>query len=664
MTAAPQLKILATSRAALRIYGEHEFVIPPLAMPSEESIQDPSRLAQIPSVALFVQRARAVDPGFALTRENAEAVYALCRFSEGIPLIIELAAFQVKYFSPQAMLVRLANSRRLNFLSRGPKRLHPQQQTPRDILDWSYDLLNPELQTLFRRLAIFPAGFTMDAATAVCPSPARPAPDPRPADGRTDRDDSASHRVQSGLTALADQSLLEQQSEPEGEPRFHMLEITREYAQEQLDAAGELPAVSRMFAEYFLDRTEKITGLKDPSGRQVWVDKLHREYPNIKSAIQWTIDQREGELGLRYIAALWNYWKFCGSQAEGRRITQTILEQTADFHRPIRAHVQRLAGWLAHDVRDYTAMLGSFQASLDLSEALHDRVGVGLARQGLGELAQLRGHWDPARGHIQASLELFRELDDRLQIAWSVDMLGRIEFSQGRLTQAENLFQEGLDHFRAINSQSAAAVALSHLGQAVFYQGGFDRSRALFAESLALSAETGDTRSPVVALTKNYLAEISINAARLPDAEGLIAQSLALSRDAGYTWCQELAIFTTALLAMREGDLAAAGMHFQTSLLLQQSLKEYWRTIILLEMVSSLLVLRCEWLAAARLYGAAAGLRKGMNIPPAPVYGAQHEQSLGKLKENLKGAVFEDAWLAGQSLALEDAVIYALRCLE
>lgn len=664
LTAAPQLKILATSRAALRIYGEHEFVIPPLAMPDEESIPDPSRLAQIPSVTLFVQRARSVDPGFALTRENAESVYALCRFSEGIPLIIELAAFQVKYFSPQAMLVRLANSRRLNFLSRGPKRLHPQQQTPRDILDWSYGLLNPELRTLFRRLAVFPGGFTMDAATAVCAAPDRPAPDPPPADGRSDWDDSTSRRVQSGLTALADQSLLQQQSEPEGEHRFQMLEITREYAQEQLDATGEQAPVSRAFAQYFLERAEKITGLNDPSGRQVWVDTLHRDYANIKSAIQWTIDQREGELGLRYIAALWNYWKFCGSQAEGRRITQTILEQTADFRQPIRAHVQRLAGWLAHDVRDYTAMLGSFQASLDLSEALHDRAGAGLARQGLGELAQLRGQWEQAREHIQASLDLFRELDDRLQIAWSIDMLGRIEFSQGRLTQAGSLFQEGLDHFRAIHAQSAAAVALSHLGQAVFYQGGFDRSQALFAESLALSAETGDSRSPVVALTKNYMAEISINAARLPEADGLISQALALSRDAGYTWCHELASFTAALLAMHKGDLAAAGMHFQTSLLLQQSLQEYWRTIILLEMVSSLLVLGCEWLAAARLYGAAAGLRKRLNIPPAPVYGAHHVQSLGKLKENLKGAVFEDAWQAGQSLALEDAVIYALRCLE
>ncbi|OGO10373.1 MAG: hypothetical protein A3K46_04170 [Chloroflexi bacterium RBG_13_60_9] len=335
-----------------------------------------------------------------------------------------------------------------------------------------------------------------------------------------------------------------------------------------------------------------------------------------------------------------------------------------EFRRPIRAHVQRLAGWLAHDVRDYTAMLGSFQASLDLSEELKDRAGAGLARQGLGELAQLRGQWDLAREHIQASLDLFRELDDRLQIAWSVDMLGRIEFGRGRLAEAQGLFQDALDRFRAIDAPSAAAFALSHLGQAVFYQGAFDRARTLFEESLSLSSATGDARSPVIAVTKNYLAEISAHTAQSPDAEEMVSRSLALSREAGYTWCSELGNFTAALLAMRDGDYSSAGAYFQNSLLLQQSLGESWRMMILLEMVSSLLVLEREWLAAARLYGAAAGLRTGMRIPAPPVYSAGHERNLGILREQLKGAVFEDAWLEGQSLNLEDAFIYAMRCLE
>jgi predicted ATPase len=641
------LKILITSRAALRVYGEHEFVVPPLAVPAEDSIPDPGRLAQNPSVALFEQRARAVDPGFALSPDNAEAVYALCRFAEGIPLILELAAYQAKYFSPQAILVRLANSRRLNFLSRGPRRLHPQQQTPRDILDWSYNLLSADLQGLFRRLSMFPGGFTIDAAEAVC------------APG-----DSAPQRVQAGLTALTDQSLLEQHAEAGGEPRFHMFEITREYALEQLESAGELASVSRAFAAYYLDFAEKIGASPEPSGPRAWIEKLHREYPNIQAAIQWTIDQHEGELGLRYVSALWNYWKFRGNQAEGRRITQTILEQTVEFRRPIRALVQRLAGWLAHDVRDYTAMLGSFQASLDLSEELQDRVGAGLARQGLGELAQLRGQWDLAREHIQASLDLFRELDDRLQIAWSVDMLGRIEFGRGRLAEAQDLFGDALDKFCAIDAQSAAAFALSHLGQAVFYQGGFESARAFFEESLARSSAAGDARSPVIAVTKNYLAEISVHTAQSPEAEGMISQSLGLSREAGYTWCGELGNFTAALLAMREGGYSSAGSNFQNCLLLQQSLREYWRMMILLEMVSSLLVLQHEWLAAARLYGAAAALRTGMQIPAPPVYAAGHERDLGILREQLKGDVFEDAWLAGQSLNLDDAFIYALRCLE
>jgi tetratricopeptide (TPR) repeat protein len=211
--------------------------------------------------------------------------------------------------------------------------------------------------------------------------------------------------------------------------------------------------------------------------RHTWVGRLQREYVNIKAAIQWTIDQQEGELGLRYIATLWNFWKFCGYQQDCRQITQTILAQTANLHQPLRAQVLRLSGWLAHDLRDFTAMLGSFQASFELSSLLDDRAGVGLARLGLGALAQLRGQWDLARDHAQICLQLFRELDDPRQLAWSIDLMGRIELGQGNLPEAQRLFQESLAHFRSLGSQAATAFVLSHLGQATFYQGDIRKSQ-------------------------------------------------------------------------------------------------------------------------------------------------------------------------------------------
>jgi predicted ATPase len=664
LAAAPRLKILITSRIALRVYGEHEFIVPPLASPSAEMIRDPDQLARSPSVALFLQRAEAVNPGFTLDEYNAEAVFELCLRMEGIPLAIELAAFQVKYFSPQAMLVRLSNSKRLNFLSQGPKRLHPHQQSPRDILDWSYELLTPELQMLFRRLSIFAGGCTMEAANTVCALLTRNGQPPDRNASRAEDQDGIARQVQAGLTSLVDQSLLQQQSEPNGEPRFYMLEITREYAREQLDAQGETQAVERAHALWYLAFAEKIRPATELDIRHTWVGRLQREYVNIKAAIQWTIDQQEGELGLRYIATLWNFWKFCGYQQDCRQITQTILAQTANLHQPLRAQVLRLSGWLAHDLRDFTAMLGSFQASFELSSLLDDRAGVGLARLGLGALAQLRGQWDLARDHAQICLQLFRELDDPRQLAWSIDLMGRIELGQGNLPEAQRLFQESLAHFRSLGSQAATAFVLSHLGQATFYQGDIRKSQSLLEESLELSNATGDTRSPVVAMIQNYLAEIAIHTKQLSRSRELINQCLALCKDTGYTWCTELGNYTAGLLALEEGDIPSARGYFQTSLSLQQSLKEHWRSIALLEIVACLLVIRQEWLAAGRLYGAAINLRNSLVISALPVYRSLHEQSLQQLRNHLKAETLDEAWNAGQSLSLDQAVIYALRCVE
>ncbi len=586
LAAAPRLKILVTSRTALRVYGEHEFIVPPLDSPAAETIREPDQLARSPSVALFVQRAQAVHPGFTLNESNSEAVFELCLRMEGIPLEIELAAFQVKYFSPQAMLVRLSNSKRLNFLSQGPKRLHPQQQSPRDILDWSYELLTPELQTLFRRLSVFAGGCTMEAAATVSALLAlneRPhAPDaPRP-----DGSDGFARQVQAGLTSLVDQSLLQQRSDPNGEPRFYMLGITCEYAQELLDAQGESQAVGRAHARCYLAFVEKIKSSTEADVRRDWIERLQREYENIKAAIQWTIEAEKGEWGLRYIVTLWNFWKFCGYQQDCRQITQTVLAQTTHVYQPLRAQVLRLSGWLAHDLREYTAMLWAFQASLELSSLLKDRSGVGLARMGLGALAQLRGEWDLAREHIQACLQLFRELDDSRQLAWSIDLMGRIEFSQGNLPEAQRLFLESVSHFRSLGSQSATAFVLSHAGQAAFYHGDIEYSQSLFEESMALSHATGDTRSPVIAMTKNYLAEIAIHTNQLPRSRELIDQCLALCKDTGYSWCAELGNCTAGLLALQSGDIPSARGYFQASLSLQQSLKEQWRSLALLEMVA------------------------------------------------------------------------------
>ncbi len=215
LTVLRQLKVIVTSRAALHIYGEHEFLIPPLAIADIESVKGQQLWAQSPAVALFVQRAQAVNPNFSLNNENVEAVTEVCQRLDGLPLAIELAACQVKYFSAQNMLSCLSNNR-LNFLSQAPKRMSPHQQTMRAMLDWSFELLPPELQILFCQLSVFYGSFSISEARSIC----------------TVQD------LQGGLIALVDQSLLEQQPCANEEPRFQMLGIVRDYARERMKEAA------------------------------------------------------------------------------------------------------------------------------------------------------------------------------------------------------------------------------------------------------------------------------------------------------------------------------------------------------------------------------------------------------------------------------------------
>ncbi len=647
LVTAPRLKILVTSRAPLHVYGEHEFIVPPLAMPDIESVKDPELWAQSPAVALFVQRAQAVNPAFVLNSKNIEAVVELCLRMDGIPLAIELTAFQVKYFSPQAMLVRLSNAPRLNFLSQVPKRLPLRQQTMRDMLNWSYDLLSPDLQALFCRLAVFPGEFTIEAAEAICSDQAGIQLD-----------------VQMGLTALADQSLIEQRVDTDGEPRFRMLGMTREYALEQLQQRGEKDVLEHVHTGYYLQLAEEYSAKKAVQTSETTFGLFQREYPNMRAAVQWTIDQREGELGLRFIAALWDFWKSFGNLREGRQFTQSLLEQTVSLRLPIRGRVLRLSGWLAHDMRDYTSMLWAFQASHELSKSLGDDCGVGLALHGLGELAQLRGQPEQAREHLEQSLKLFDELENKKHIAWSLDLLGRVELSRGNLSAAQAYFEKSLDSFRVLSSNSGLTLALVHLGQSLFYQGLIDLAAPLFEECLQMNRETGKTRSSSFALALNYLSEIAVFRSRPELARELNGQSVLLSKNAGYDWCAELGSFTAGLLAMRSGELASAAFCFQENLLLQQSLKEHWRSLAVLEATAELSVARREWLGAARLFGVAESLRATLGVLPMPVYRPDYESSLATLKEQIDAAALAEARSAGQALSLEQALAYALRCLE
>jgi predicted ATPase len=524
LEAAPRLAILVTSRAALHVYGEHEWVVPPLAGPAAGADITQDIPADAPAVALFVQRARAANPGFALSADNAATVAELCAWMEGLPLAIELAAAQSKFFSPQAMLVRLAHAQRLRFLDHGPRNLPPRQQTLRGMLEWSYQLLAPDLQRLFRWLAVFVAGCTVEAVAAVA----------------AQIDAGGLGQVQAGLIALADQSLLHQRLEPSGEPRFQMLETTREYASEQLEQHGESLAIRRAHAWHYLGWAERIQAA--PAGTlETQAELLVREYANCQAAIAWGLEQRDDELSLRFVAALWEFWTYYGHHSEGWRIAHAVIAQTAGRGGAMRAHLFRLVGWLAHDLRDFTTMQPSFQSSLEISQALGDQRGAGLAMHGLGSLARLRGHWPTAHSQLQRSLEIFQALGDQEGHAWSLDHLGRLAMSQGDFQQAQALFQASHELFGSLSSRWGPIFTSGHLGRAAFYQADLAAAARWLGECRAACREVGALRSPMAALTLSYLGAIAAEQDRPEQARELLAECLALSGDHGYRWCLDTA---------------------------------------------------------------------------------------------------------------------------
>jgi predicted ATPase/transcriptional regulator with XRE-family HTH domain len=332
LAAAPRLTLLVTSRVALRLVGEQRFTVPPLAVPllpleaggkmkgEADHASDalhPASLIRYPSVALFVQRARALLPAFALTAANAPAIAAICRRLDGLPLAIELAATRINLFTPQELFARL--EQRFALLTAGTLDMPTRQQTLRRAIDWSYELLNEDEQTLFRRLGVFVGGCTLDAIEAVLATEGR---------GRSDQSATAVRSPQSsaldGLAALIDKSLLQRKDGSDGRSRFTMLETIREYARERLAEAGELERAQERHLAYELALAEAAEPLLSTSDQQVGLARLEQDHDNLRAALDWAVDY-DPEGALRLSGALAQFWLTRGHLSEGRQWIERAL---------------------------------------------------------------------------------------------------------------------------------------------------------------------------------------------------------------------------------------------------------------------------------------------------------------------------------------------------
>jgi predicted ATPase len=440
LEAAPGLRFLVTSRAALRISGEQEYPVDPLG-PED-------------AVALFVERAQEADPRFKLTDENRAAVEEICARLDGLPLAVELAAARTKLLPPEAMLALL--DERLDLLSRGARDLPERHQSLRDTIAWSYDLLGTDEKKLFAQLAVFGGGFTLESAVAVC-------------DASLD-----------GVATLIDDSLLERDG-----ARFRMLETIREYALEQLAADEDAEFVMRRHAEHFL----KLAESEPTSEQAAWLARMDDERDNLRGALAWALDMSEASLALRLAASLWEFWWVRGSLAEGRGWLDEAIAKGRSAPPELRARGLHASGSLATRQGDYESADALFAESLAIWEELGDAAGTARSLLSIGTVAAERGDQERAIELSERAAELYEESGDRRGHALAISNLGGIALERGEYAKAAELSEQAYGLFETLEDSEGMAFALVNQGFAALSEHQHERAIELLREALRRLAE-------------------------------------------------------------------------------------------------------------------------------------------------------------------------------
>jgi predicted ATPase/class 3 adenylate cyclase len=468
--ASPRLRVLATSRTPLGLYGEQEQHVPPLALPDPRQLPELDVLTRYEAVALFIERARAATTSFRLTNENASAVAEICARLDGLPLAIELAASRIKVLPPDAILSRLGH--RLDLLATTARNLPERQRTLRAAIEWSYGLLDEPERRLFARLSIFAGGFDVEAAEGV----ANPAGD-------------LGVDTLDALASLLDKSLIRQTQPQAGEPRFGMLETIREYARERCQLEWDGEATRRRHAEHFLALAEASKPHLDGPDHVPWLDRLDREHENLQAAIRWSLGSGEVDRGMAGAAAVWRFWQQRGHFAVGRTWLERLLA-TPGEPTTARVDAHAAAGSLAYWQGDAEATEHHYDESLTMSRQLGYRPGIAEALRNLAFLPILRGTDLPRSIELfQQSIEVYREIGDEQSAARSRADIAFVLGLQGDHQAALPLLQESVLISREQGDMFYLADNLTAVGQAHQFLGNYRESRASYLEALELFGE-------------------------------------------------------------------------------------------------------------------------------------------------------------------------------
>jgi predicted ATPase/class 3 adenylate cyclase len=599
LSVAANLKILATSRIPLKLYGEQEFPVGPLSLPAPDSLPSLKELEGYEAIKLFVERAKAIKPDFSLTQENGAAVAQICARLDGLPLAIELAAARIKLLPPPVLLDKLGN--RLKLLTSGARNLPERQRTLRNAIEWSYELLEEGEKVLFGRLGVFSGGATLEAVEAVC--------DAR-ADLPTD--------VLEGVSSLLDKSLLRQE-ERGGEPRFVMLGTIREYALERLEQSGEAEAVASAHAEYYLALAEVAEPMLWGAEDAAWLDRLGQEHDNMRAALSWSIEHGEAELALKLGGALRWFWYMEGYYGEGRSWLEAVLAKDGRASAQARARVLEGVGWLASQQGDVDRAEAAAEEGLKLSaEAGLGEVVAADFQDVLGDAARHRGDYERAAKMFETSLALHRTAGDSRGVAWSLGSLANVSGDRGNYERAKELYEEGLVLSRELGGARPLGEYLISLGYEYLLEGDHERATALNEEAAQLYQKRG--RRGGLQYAFDNLGWAALARGDHKRAKALHEENIVLCRELGDRLIASESMDGLACVAGTTGEVERA----------------------------------------ARLFGAAQAQREAVGYLHAPREYALREPYLAAARSSIGEAAWAEAWEEGHSMAFEDAIAYAL----
>jgi non-specific serine/threonine protein kinase len=525
LAAAPDVKVLVTSRFLLRITAEREYVVPPLSPPPDDSTSSFENLSRNDAVRLFAERARLADPRFELTEQNVRSVAEICLRLEGLPLAIELASARARVLSPAAILSKLDS--RLKFLTGGPRDLPERQRTMQGAIDWSFDLLTDEEKSMFRMLSVFSGSFSVDAAEAVCIG-----------DGI-----GPEISVIDAIASLLDKSLLRRLEGQGGEHRFGMLEVVREYARDALVSAGGHDSTRRRHAEYFVSLGEKAEPFLQAAHSAEWLDRMEDEHDNLRAAMQWSL-QYDPTMAVRLAVAARNFWLVHSHLSEGYRWLKAALESGGDPPAELRFKLMNGLGLAARFRGDYETARKAYSDGLAAGQEAGNKHGVALSSRGLGLVAMQQGDTAEAREFFESGLAISRELDDKFGVAISLSFLGDLARTEKDHARARPLFEESLELFRILDNKSAVSDALNNLGAACFGEGEFGRAKKYFAEAANIALDLGNKMT--ISYSIDGFAALALENGDLNRAARLCGAAEALRESIGYKIEPAEEIFRTA----------------------------------------------------------------------------------------------------------------------